>query len=100
MPESIRLPNSDKRRAWVDDAGQCNSFRARSTVAMSHGEACGHALHNGSASLAPFQPVAKANQTEMAVLQTAQVMDVAHVGLSKSKSIGKKEEERKNCQAV
>lgn len=62
---------------------------------MSHGEACGHALHNGSASLAPFQPVAKANQTEMAVLQTAQVMDVAHCGLSKRKSNGEKKKEKK-----
>lgn len=61
---------------------------------MSHGEACGHALHNGSASLAPFQPVAKANQTEMAVLQTAQVMDVAHCGLGKRKSNGKKKKKK------
>lgn len=71
MPEPIRLPNSDKRRAWASDAGHCNSFRTRSS---SHwGEACAHALHNGlplqlSASLAPFHPVANANQTELVVV--------------------------------
>lgn len=76
VPEPIRLPKSDKRRAWAHDAGHCNSFRARSG---SMGEACGHALHNGPASLAPFHPVVKANQTEMVVPRTAQVIDVAQL---------------------
>lgn len=46
-------------------------------------EACGHALHHKSASLAPFAHVAKANQTELVVVQTAQGTDVAHYGPSK-----------------
>lgn len=62
---------------------------------MSHGEACGHALHNGSASLAPFQPVAKANQTEMAVLQTAQVNGCRTLWTKQEKEQREKEEGKK-----
>lgn len=46
-------------------------------------EACGHALHYGFASLAPFHPVVKANQAGLAMVHTAQEIDVARCGLSK-----------------